>query len=533
MKRRTLVVTAVLLMAAMTSAQISVPTGALISIPGPGGSGQYTGILYPNCPQVLPIAPSCTPPSVWDRVFVDPVNGDDILGSTTTPFKTVNAAVSYLSAAFGGGVVHCLPGVYSFTTNGEDFPINMMPHVSIQGTSAIDTVFDATNDPGGDSVWNATLQTFVTGTALISFFPGGGGCFDHTFVDSLTLMGGAEGVQIVAEEPINPQISNCIITKNDTGIHVTSIEFTPTPNDPIEYHPCRPAILFDTIVGNQIGVLNDNIYTINPIVAGFNEPAVVNTILDNSIADLEGVDLCDTARLAFKSGSVDTAGISPRIGPLPVPRVNLAAATIPFVANNLSYPSVDYRIRLTGNPVDEQGIRPFTGTSLLLPNGTVVWSTFFTGDTAWDEDCEGQGNSRQNDAQVDIGADERGHLLLWGFANQSRTVTGASPLRIEGRPGDNVVLYYNLRLGPVVDFPAVYPSLAPGTIAGTPVGGFSGLLWMDYPVDPTVQLVLPAFTWSTATLNLSLGSSSPIRLNISEAVLNSLTLANLQTIVIN
>ncbi len=512
-----------------------VSTGQTTVVGGPFIPPGFSGILVPGCPIVPVVMPSCAEPSGGNRVFVDPVNGDDLTWDLNNPFKTVQAAIYYLSGLSPdfAGVVHCLPGVYAFNTNGEDFPITMLPHISIQGTSALDTVFDASADPGGDTVWDATSQSFVPGTAIISFQTVGVDCFDYTFVDSVSMVNGNEGVQILAEEPINPQISNCYILDCDTGVHVTSIEFTPFPGDPVEYHPCRPAILFDTIARNDIGILNDNIYTVTPMVAGYNEPAVVNTILDNDIADLEGVDLCDTARLAFHGSLVDTAGISPRIGPLPTPRIDLDTVNLPYVSNSLSYVTNDVRMHLNGNPVKDQGISGLGTTSLVAANGTIIWRSFFLGDSAWDRDGEGYGNSRREDGIVDIGADEMGQILTWGFAPLTRTLTGTTTLlRIEGRPGDTVLLYYDLRTTNPF-FPASFPSLPPGTIPGQMAAGFTGFMWMDVLNDPTVRILHPAITWSASTLNVNLSSGSPFRLNLSEAVLSSSHLANLQTLLVN
>ncbi len=530
---KSLTLLAVLFFTPMALGQTITPIGGG-GLPGLGMG--YSGIVRPGCPQTPAVEPACMPPTFQDRVIVDPVNGDDSTGDLNNPFLTVRNAISYLKSFVGGGVVCCLPGRYAYDTNGEDFPIFMETHVSLQGTGALDTIFDASADPtnDGDIVWDATQQTFVDGTPVISFFAPGGGCFDYTFVDGVTLVNGDEGVQIFAEEPINPQISNCFIIHNDTGIHITSTEFTPDENSPIEYHPCRPAIVFDTIAQNNIGILNDNQFTINPIIAGFNEPAVVNTYLDNNIADLEGVDYCDIVRLAFDAAKVDTAMISPRIGPLPLPTIDLGTVTVPLITNGALTSSTDYRVHLVGNQLVGQGILPIGTTSFVVPNGTVVMRDFPLGDTAYDLDCEGPGNSRIEDGQVEIGADERGNILASGFAPLSKTITAAQPLAIEGRPGDNAILYYTLEFVNV-EFAAAFPSFDHGSnpvIGSLPLAGFTGFIWTDLFNNPSVQ-ILPAFTWGSAPIILNLSAGAPFRISISEGVLNTAHLANLQTFLIN
>jgi hypothetical protein len=86
------------------------------------------------------------------------------------PFKTITAAVQYIRDNQPGAdlpytssttppvewsyaVIHLLPGIYGPGTsidegsrlprNGETFPIVLPPRVSLQGTSALDTILDA------------------------------------------------------------------------------------------------------------------------------------------------------------------------------------------------------------------------------------------------------------------------------------------------------------------------------------------------------------------------------------------------------
>ncbi|GAB4153662.1 MAG: hypothetical protein Fur0037_22450 [Planctomycetota bacterium] len=97
------------------------------------------------------------------------VNGSPLLRAAA-PFKTVTAAVAYIRGitpngmpmVHGNGVttthaiIHVMPGLYGVGTgidqhtglrlNGETFPIHLPDRVSLQGTSALNTVFIGTGD---------------------------------------------------------------------------------------------------------------------------------------------------------------------------------------------------------------------------------------------------------------------------------------------------------------------------------------------------------------------------------------------------
>jgi hypothetical protein len=223
------------------------------------------------------------------------------------PFRTVTAAVRWvnnlpLNAAgtplpytnpeteevVDAVIIHCMPGLYGprdqstqtghddfdpasgLPWNGESFPITLPGRVSLQGTSALDTIFDARD------------YELSTGSNLILFDRTSGnepaGAYDESFVDSLALRGcryrgsstGA-AIRFASSGDVQPSISNCFIYANDVGILIDN-------PDPIAWDPHRPKIVNNTIAWNQIGIYSSAI-TIEQFV-GHARPIVLNNLID-------------------------------------------------------------------------------------------------------------------------------------------------------------------------------------------------------------------------------------------------------------
>ncbi|MCC6781251.1 MAG: hypothetical protein IT457_00285 [Planctomycetes bacterium] len=273
------------------------------------------------------------------HVYVDPIHGDNAQawaqnprwsGGLTVPFQShpdplsgiagilqhapaafrtlsgVQGAVAYAAAIRNGGngaqfvVIHCQPGLYGprdpatpagqedfdpasgLPWNGERFPIDLPANVSVQGTSALDTIFDAR---GYVSIsWYGAAQTiFRFYTPVVGFD------FTRTFIDSVALrgcrgtiddplMGAAILIGGVGQpgggdqHPCSPRISNCFIYGNWVGIAMFSAWFTASPN----VH--RPWIVNNTIAWNQCGI-----YSSAADGIGHSEPVVHNNLIDRMI----------------------------------------------------------------------------------------------------------------------------------------------------------------------------------------------------------------------------------------------------------
>ena len=208
-------------------------------------------------------------------------------------------------------VIHCLPGLYGpndngpgevdpasgLVFNGETFPIVLPERVGIQGTSALDTIFDARRLPD--------TTVFQVGY----FNPDHGHEFEYTFIDSITIRGArgglmprsGVGVLIQLETPVRMSISNCFITDNVVGVAVLQ-------DDPDFIH--EPILCNNTFAWNQVGLYNAEPGAIP--VTGTNVLRVINNIFDTSlpttadsahvtpVSAFEGVDVVD--RLVTQRG---------------------------------------------------------------------------------------------------------------------------------------------------------------------------------------------------------------------------------------
>ncbi|PIE23752.1 MAG: hypothetical protein CSA62_06490 [Planctomycetota bacterium] len=267
--------------------------------------------------------------------YVDPIYGDDTLASQQNPdpsiqarmplmqhptlsqtamrgllqhapysWRTVTAALGFIRAKFLPAqqgrylpwhnsnthasvkyiVIHCLPGLYGpkktsqehdpvsgLPWNGEAFPLNIPQRVSIQGASALDTIFDARSKEAGI----ANTSIFHIGYPQ----PEHHHEFEYTFIDSVTIRGArgggnsraGAGVLIDLETPVKASITNCFITDNSVGIGIWK--------DAEDYEH-YPIIANNTIVWNQIGLWNGSSVSIPS--RGESKLRVFNNIFDSS-----------------------------------------------------------------------------------------------------------------------------------------------------------------------------------------------------------------------------------------------------------
>lgn len=254
------------------------------------------------------------------------------------PFRTLtgnNGALAYIDAVFdnvaiaGAGdpvlpwenpdnhaqvthvVVHCLPGLYGprrddlasdeldidplsgLAWNGEVFPVELgegpvtpaamrlWNRVSIQGTSALDTVFDGRSTDGDVSVNRRSSDIFRVWC--------GAGANDNqnqAFLDGLTIRNAGSiegatngmhgiGVHIVGNsQSIRLRVSNCFFVDNVAGIVLDAF-----PNgEVVGIH--RPVIANNTFVGNLVGIWQGKLTQQAPsLYTQAHNPLVINNIL--------------------------------------------------------------------------------------------------------------------------------------------------------------------------------------------------------------------------------------------------------------
>lgn len=276
-------------------------------------------------------APSKQPLATYPNgIFPDPSappptgNGVGVLQHAPYSFRTLtggSGAIAYLNNeiinVIGSGglpvnvgdetylrwvVIHCLPGLYGpdldpqavafddfddgsrLRFNGETFPVQLPKGVSLQGTSALDTIFDGRF---------GTAPIIVTGGSIA-----GGDVADPQdyFIDSLTIRNSVSDGLAYDEGPFAPNnwsgtgiyigredadipltVSNCFITDNAVGIAIEGdVDFAPSPK-----------IFNNTLAFNRIGLWSGdrNGTGTNGAGAGVATPTVMNNIFDTRRPD--------------------------------------------------------------------------------------------------------------------------------------------------------------------------------------------------------------------------------------------------------
>lgn len=161
------------------------------------------------------------------EAWVDPFYGSDGTGTVddrTLPYATLNGAI--LALRFAGanevqpGLVHALPGLYADDNPiPQSFPINMRPHVHVQGAGAKECVIRVRNE-------FATLQPYFplsTGLARVPAtiavdFTLQSEVEEPSMFDGFTIQGAC--VQVYAETELGPRagrVSNCVFDMRHGG----------------------------------------------------------------------------------------------------------------------------------------------------------------------------------------------------------------------------------------------------------------------------------------------------------------------------
>jgi hypothetical protein len=326
------------------------------------------------------------PSLLCNTIYVSPdtsIGDDSNPGTLKEPKLTIQEAI-WTASIDTPAVVVLLPGTYSQSTNGEYFPIYMYEDVSVQGTSAMNTVLDGENY-GSDLIW----------------FYGMYGVFNETYLDGVSLRRGSWAVNMESEfNPVGPTISNCVIADNDIGIRMVAI----WEHDSQTYPHFFPRIMNNTIVENNIGIFDQA----KPGIGGpfdgkgVATPAIINNIIKfNHNLDLAGVDSTDIKNCVFGSQNAWMV-----VGGLPFTWSWAGLMTL----DNTFVDSFngDYRL-LPEALVEDMGT-----LDLQVGNGNTVEPESVCGMNILDFDGEGYGNERLVDA-IDLGADERSDLIIAGY----------------------------------------------------------------------------------------------------------------------
>ena len=289
-------------------------------------------------------------------------------------------------------VIQCLPGIYGpkkdktgtlvpidqksgLPYNDEIFPLGIPDKVSIQGASALDTIFDARER----QTWIFDFSS-TAGPGVITH--------EYSFLDSVTIRGArcsaakpfpnGAGVHIHGESNVYCVISNCFITDNWVGISIDN-------DEDIEHFRHSPIIVNNTIAWNRVGIWSgDSAPTQNKI--GYAFPRVFNNIMDsgdpyghfglvNSVATAPfwGLDPTDmriqnTVPNDFNAFETARAQAVHQIGGYSLPHW-------PSTASRTG-PSAQYSARVD--------IQPYTHAGQMLPRGSLYINDIFRNSQGWD-----------------------------------------------------------------------------------------------------------------------------------------------------
>ncbi len=157
--------------------------------------------------------------------YVDIVNGDDSSGdgSAEHPWRTISWTLRQGEVTR----LHVRPGIYEATA-GEQFPINLRPNLDVLGTDAqTTTVRGRFREVFLLELPSAPVQCRITGLTITQERAGDG-----------------VGIAIYSQDqPINVEISNCVVANNESGVSIHS-----------QYQPVNVEISNCVVENNRWGI---------------------------------------------------------------------------------------------------------------------------------------------------------------------------------------------------------------------------------------------------------------------------------------
>ena len=306
-----------------------------------------------------------------------------------------------------------LPGVYSSSTNFESFPVFLKDGVSIQGTSALNTIIDG---EGNDALY--VLPTSAEAD------------FIDTYFDGFTVKNALSAITIPDELlALKPTFSNICLLNNMTGVRMVAVDLEglPRPDDDTDgdnFIEHRPKLVNMTFSNNGIGISDEIVILTSPAVDhGEADPAIANCLfLDNGI-DLDGTDRDDVVSDDNNRSNVFCEVTDNRIK---AGRQTPEFSSLPFDCDSakdvfISPETCDYRLRPSAaGPaltfLVDRGITPFNDSMKFHNGDTLIVPVGPCNEMVFDADMEGYGNIRIAGDGIDIGADEMGQLIVSGYA---------------------------------------------------------------------------------------------------------------------
>lgn len=155
------------------------------------------------------------------EAWVDPCNGNDAVAALNfppcqnAPFQTIEAAINALTIWAGPGspgLVHCNPGIYATSTNGEQFPITMRNWIHLQGTGARQCVIRGEGRTSMNVFYpespNCSCGLYTDAEVLVDI----SNLYDseEEMIDGFTFQGSDVQIYSRSEAECYARISNCV-----------------------------------------------------------------------------------------------------------------------------------------------------------------------------------------------------------------------------------------------------------------------------------------------------------------------------------
>lgn len=427
-------------------------------------------ILRVAAPLLLASALSAQLQEAW----VDPINGDDstgMIGVPTQPFRTIWFALQIVAPVAGPGspaIIRCEKGIYSATTNFEQFPLLMRDYVNVVGCGARQCVLRGGPSGGTFNLFYPTLPsggraprrplvdfTFLTDTSYTEA------------LDGFTLQDG--DVQVYCETESERKafrVSNCVFDMVDANgggpafgvLLVQTWNFSASRFDPIDAH-----LLNNTFIQAAIesGVVTPALFDAVAVCSTTEDPVGFRSLrgetdlnVQNNLIRCAGGSAARTAFLGVDANDT-TATLGTTTGPTnafspglsggnsvggtyrsvlvngqgaPVPKVallpngtvdpNFLGETDAMLFGTPVTARRDWRLRPTTNtnPLENQGTNP-GGSGGIVRSAANLSYVELPPAFAFATDMDGNGNPRVV-GEVDIGADEIGLFTVSGcFSN--------------------------------------------------------------------------------------------------------------------
>ena len=306
----------------------------------------------------------------------------------------LNSLDLYLQAETALAMIHCLPGIYGPATgpdypdpidhrsglpfNGENWPFTLRWYWSLQGTSALDTVFDARGDNKAIIVVRADRDGLAHSDSIIDSLTIRGARSGSTYTP-----GDAAGAGIfISALPIDPlfargtqigvTISNCFLVDNHVAIGID--------NAPLESLRNFPLIIGNTFARNWIGIWNGSRGPNEPN-QGWATPTLLNNVFDSWRPGLTATATTPFVGVHAYSLAVSDLKIggSPNWTAMIPPRSFCAweaGGDYPVALPNWPLPALNPNLTAAPLPAPRVDLSPYTGFAPGSVRGTLFLNDF-------------------------------------------------------------------------------------------------------------------------------------------------------------